>query len=552
MNGKGILKKPKTEVESDGEPDIKIEKPNKNISTSGDDDNNNDASTSNYEEQEEALVALIEHRSKEVQHLTNRISYYQTELKQAQERLNDTEAKLVNIRRKINDKWNNHLPGSKKEVKTEHKSTSSVDGKSAQRQPQSKPQLLISKVSQKPSRPMTLSESGSKASPSRYNSPMKARGDRSNETPARSALEETKSQTVGAKRKLESKEHIELIPKVRSSSSPSLIHCHSSSHISSQHKRKLRSLSICPATDKLFITSALDGMVHLWQIQAKGSGATLLHSTECLSPKQRRWPEDIAWHPEGNRLFAVYTADGGDNQISVLNLNKSQSTRVSFIAEKPHVKGIINNISFMPWDDTCFATGGSDHAVVLWNEKSEGDVWKPKKLHSDQHTSAVMGVAGMQHKHMIVSAGSDKRIIGYDVLAGRADYKNLIESKCMSVLPNPCDFHLFMVQTGTAEKQLRLCDIRLRHSELHAFGWKQESSDSQSALINQAWSPDGLYLTSGSADPMIHVFDIRYNAHKPSQSIRAHHKRVFKAEWHPSLPLLISISSDLNIGLHKI
>ena len=80
MNGKGILKKPKTEVESDGEPDIKIEKPNKNISTSGDDDNNNDASTSNYEEQEEALVALIEHRSKEVQHLTNRISYYQTEV----------------------------------------------------------------------------------------------------------------------------------------------------------------------------------------------------------------------------------------------------------------------------------------------------------------------------------------------------------------------------------------------------------------------------------------------------------------------------------------
>lgn len=88
-------------------------------------------------------------------------------------------------------------------MKTERKSTSSVDGgESAQRQPQSKPQLLISKVSEKPSRPMTLSESSSKASPSRYNSPMKARGDRSNETPARSALEETKSQTVGAKRKL--------------------------------------------------------------------------------------------------------------------------------------------------------------------------------------------------------------------------------------------------------------------------------------------------------------------------------------------------------------
>lgn len=100
--------------------------------------------------------------------------------------------------------------------------------------------------------------------------------------------------------------------------------------------------------------------------------------------------------------------------------------------------------------------------------------------------------------------------------------------------------------------QLRLCDIRLRKKELHVFGWKQESSESQSALINQAWSPDGLNLTSGSVDPMIHIFDIRYNAHKPSQSIRAHQKRVFKAVWLKSVPRLISISSDLTIGLHKI
>lgn len=211
-----------------------------------------------------------------------------------------------------------------------------------------------------------------------------------------------------------------------------------------------------------------------------------MSSTECLSPKQRRWPEDIAWHPEGNRLVAVYSADGGDNQISVLNLNKSQvtcycfvtpcciiivsfmvqvlfnlgnlrhvsllclwqSTRVSFLKEKPHVKGIINSVTFMPWDDTYFATGGSDHAVVFWNDKDGGDEWKPKTLHRNLHSSAVMGVAGMQHKQMVVSAGADKRIIGYDVLAGRVDYKHQIESKCMSVLPNPCDFHLFMVQTG--------------------------------------------------------------------------------------------------------
>ena len=130
------------------------------------------------------------------------------------------------------------------------------------------------------------------------------------------------------------------------------------------------------------------------------------------------------------------------------------------------------------------------------------------------------------------------------------------------IFPSVCSFLIqvycssFLVITcrlcRTPGKQLRLFDIRLRQTELHAFGWKQESSDSLSALINQTWSPDGLYITSGSVDPVIHIFDIRSYAHKPSQSIKAHQKRVFKAIWHHSLPLLISISSDLNIGLHKL
>ncbi|GFZ17311.1 transducin family protein [Actinidia rufa] len=229
----------------------------------------------------------------------------------------------------------------------------------------------------------------------------------------------------------------------------------------------------------------------------------------------------------------------------------TKEARVHFLDAKPHVKGIINNIVFMPWDNVCFVTGGSDHAVMLWTEKEENS-WKSKALHRSLHSSAVMGVGGMHHKQIVLSAGADKRIIGFDLSTERVDYRHQIDSKCMSILPNPCDFNLFMVQTGTPERQLRLFDIRLRQTEIHAFGWKQESSESQSALINQAWSPDGLYITSGSADPVIHIFDIRYNAHKPSQSVKAHQKRVFKAVWHHSFPLLISISSDLNVGLHKI
>lgn len=137
-----------------------------------------------------------------------------------------------------------------------------------------------------------------------------------------------------------------------------------------------------------------------------------------------------------------------DNVHSRLFFVHQQRTPASFLKDKPHVKGIINSIVFMPWEDTCFVTGGSDHAVVLWTEKDKENSWKPELLHKSMHSSAVMGVAGVHHKQIVMSAGADKRIIGFDLLAERADYKHQIESKCMSVLPNPCDFNLFMVQTG--------------------------------------------------------------------------------------------------------
>lgn len=63
-------------------------------------------------------------------------------------------------------------------------------------------------------------------------------------------------------------------------------------------------------------------MLHLFSFFR--SLVSLLCAADSMSPKQRRWPEDMAWHPEGNSLFSVYSADGGDSQISVLNFNRNK------------------------------------------------------------------------------------------------------------------------------------------------------------------------------------------------------------------------------------
>ncbi|KAF2311592.1 hypothetical protein GH714_025077 [Hevea brasiliensis] len=391
----------------------------------------------------------------------------------SKKRLHETEARLARLRGQSNAISSKaSLGNGTKSAKMECRSTSPIHAiESASRsQPQSRNEGLFPAANPSTSQSIKLAGSSAKVfvrsgSQSLPSTPTDTLPKLKAEKSYISSLDEevVEIQDRGTKRRLEQKEHKELIPLIRSGSSPCTIHCHTSNLISSQHKRKLRSLVFCPVNDQLFVTSALDGVVNLWQVQSRGSGASLLSSTDCMSPKHRRWPEDIAWHPLGNSVF-TYSADGGDSQILILNLNKTQArARVTYLDDKPHVKGIINSIIFMPWKSACFATGGSDHAVILWNEKDTENLWKPKPLHRNLHSSAVMGVAGLQQKHIVL----------------------------------------------TPEKQLRLFDIRLRQTELHSFGFKQESSDSQSALINQAWSPDGLYLTSGSVDPMIHIFDIR-------------------------------------------
>ncbi|PKA59275.1 Histone-binding protein MSI1 [Apostasia shenzhenica] len=508
---------------------------------------------SSIREQEEALIALIDHRMKEVEQLKQRAAYYQSQAETAEKRLQESHSQLARLRGRSKAAGDGRDGGGRGSTSEGSADVNVVQVSSEPRtQSQwSKPLLVIPSINHKlstvkapaaaaRSKPAVTSLAAAKA-------PEKLKRVAAPDLSSDRVTSETEKRS---KRKLAEKEHQDLILSVRKSSSPHRLMFQSGSQISSQHKRKLRCLVLSPVDDRMLVTSALDGVVNLWQVDSRRSSATLLSSTECSSLKQRRWPEDIAWHPDGDSIFAAYSADGGDSQISLMNLNLSGDKKVSFLEGKPHVKGIINCIIFMPWSDICFATGGSDHAVMLWSEKN--DTWKPKAIHRTQHSSAVMGVAGLQQKKIILSAGSDKRVLSFDVSAGRSELKYQMDSRCMSVLPNPCDFNLFMVQTGSLGKQIRLFDIRLRQTEIHAFGWKQESSDSQSALINQAWSPDGLYLSSGTVDPMIHIFDIRYNASSPSQSVQAHQKRVFKAVWHHSFPMLTSISSDLNIGFHKI
>nr|BAJ85845.1 predicted protein [Hordeum vulgare subsp. vulgare] len=393
---------------------------------------------------EEAVLALIDHHEREVER-------YKLKLEAAERKLAETRSRLAQHRGRGPDR--NHPPPPPPAVQkaaapdrrtpppTQRESPKPSAPSHKAPAPQARPQLVIpgaghSRPAPRPSLPISKKS----ASPASSSSTL-------GQAPQKKAEKKPKREIV-------QREHQNLIQSIKKSSAPTTLKFYGGTLVSSQHKRKLRCLELCPADDQLVVTSALDGMVALWQVRSSGPSISLLSTTNCFSSKQR-WPEDVAWHPDGDTIFAVYTADGGDTQVSMMNLNTSGQKKVTYLQAKPHTKGIINNINFMPWSDTCFMTGGSDHAVMLWQEKD--DSWNFKKVHRDQHSSGVMGVVGLQQRKTIISVGLDKRIISYDVATERTEYKNLIDSKCLSVLLNPSDFNLYMVQTGPGCNRFHPC-----------------------------------------------------------------------------------------------
>jgi len=83
---------------------------------------------------------------------------------------------------------------------------------------------------------------------------------------------------------------------------------------------------------------------------------------------------------------------------------------------------------------------------------------------------------------------------------------------------------------------------------------KKKPEQANSQYIIPSWSTEGIYVASGSVDPILHVWDIRYNAIElPSKSWSMHTRRILRAEFHPSKRhTIFTLSSDRKLGIHNL
>jgi dipeptidyl aminopeptidase/acylaminoacyl peptidase len=137
----------------------------------------------------------------------------------------------------------------------------------------------------------------------------------------------------------------------------------------------------------LAATAGYDGLVKLWELQAK----TATHDLK----KHKGWVRSLAFSPDGTKL-----ATAGEDGTVVL-WNTGDGTEIKTVAAHG---GPVTAVAFSP-DGATLATGGGDKLVKLWNA---ADGVEKGKL--EGHADALWSLAYSPDGSRLASAGADRTI----------------------------------------------------------------------------------------------------------------------------------------------
>ncbi|ELR17922.1 WD domain, Gbeta repeat, domain containing protein [Acanthamoeba castellanii str. Neff] len=262
------------------------------------------------------------------------------------------------------------------------------------------------------------------------------------------------------------------------------------------HTKKLRSLVFNPTTPNLLATCALDGFVKIWNLASAHSSLQEVASVNTTSAS-KIYPIDMTWSSTGGQCAIVFNNGRAGNQPQLAIVDASK-------AETAHKLGLVR---YFPGQSNRLLTGGTDHTVVEWRIDGE-------------HTSQIQSMSIADD--ILFTGGADRRFVAWNLPQDRLVWEERINEKVNFVEPSPADSNIIMIGNTGKSNQLALFDRRIQERVVQ-LGWTPQTSVSMSQFIHPAWSPCGTLVSSGSTDPTIHMFDVRYaRVGKPSFSVAAH------------------------------
>jgi Prp8 binding protein len=244
---------------------------------------------------------------------------------------------------------------------------------------------------------------------------------------------------------------------------------------------------------------------------------------------------ELQWHAD-NALLSC----SADKSVALWDAN--QGNRLRKFTEHT---AIVNSCAICTGDVNLCASGSDDCTAIIWDSRVRTSV---ATLYHDYQLCAVALSHDGQH---LYTGGLDNLIRRFDLRMGDDIPDLVLTGHADSVTGLSLSADSTLLLSNSMDSTMRVYDVRAFSGGSVESRYRSVLSGvhhgAEKLLLRCAWSADMEYISAGSADRMVHLWEAtRYteqcawNTHKAS---------VNEVIFHPSQPILASCSSDKTIVL---
>ncbi|KAH8806822.1 hypothetical protein DL96DRAFT_1822174 [Flagelloscypha sp. PMI_526] len=279
------------------------------------------------------------------------------------------------------------------------------------------------------------------------------------------------------------------------------------------------------------VSCSWDNEAIIWDVVSKRPVGEPLHGHE-------REVKSAAFSPDGRQIVTC----SDDYTVRVWDVASRRTVGEPFLGHK----NIVKSVAFSS-DGLRIVSGSFDNTARVWDAVSGAAGGEPVLGHQLSVDSVSFSPDGNQ----IVSGSMDKTLRVWDAWSGKPVGEPLLEhrSSVNSVAFSP---NGRQIASGSRDATLRVWDAMTRNpiqQLLKNFPDGRDSFDyTDFDVCSVAFSPDGLQITSGSADCRVRIWDA-VSGGAIGQPLLGHEGTVFSVAFSPDGRRIVSGSADHTVRI---